>query len=186
MKPVQLLAATMCLAATSAATSARAQGYFFDRSGDLAPYVGLNVGILRYNESEIGTFTPSVVFARAGLPVTRYLGLEVRLGTGLANYQNSGYEVGAGTLAGAYVKGSVPLASNLSVYGVAGVGRIRLVRNFANNGTTNTRFSFGIGGDLDLTRQMLVNFEWTRYPTGTEFGMSYSSDLFSAGVAWRF
>jgi opacity protein-like surface antigen len=150
------------------------------------PYAGVSAGLLRVQENDIGTFSPTIVLARIGIPITRNLGFEARIGTGLTNDANSGYSVDGGLIGGGYLKGSLPLTPTLSVYGVAGVGTVRLVRNFGDHHDRNTGFSGGLGGDVNVTDRMLVNVEWTHYPTGHEFGRSYGADLFSAGVTWTF
>lgn len=175
----------MVISLLAAANAAIAGGQYAER-GDLAPYFGLSVGVLRYQDRGASTFSPSVVLARVGLPITSYLGFEARLGTGLSSDDLRGYSVSVGSLGGAYLKGLLPVTPMFSLYGVAGIGSITLNRNFGDGDTTKTGLSFGFGGDVRLVRSLLLNFEWTHYPNGTDFGYTFNSNLLTAGGSWRF
>lgn len=150
------------------------------------PYVGASIGLLQYDESGLSTLSPSVLVVRAGLPLTSFFAIEGRLGTGLTSDQTNGNSVSAGTYGGAYVKGSVALGSEFSLYGVAGLASVNLHRNFLDGDTTDTGLSAGIGGDLELMDNLALNFEWTYLPSGSDAGHSYSSNLLSVGVNYRF
>jgi opacity protein-like surface antigen len=153
---------------------------------NLDPYVGANIGLLRYDESGAPGFSPSAIMLRAGVPLNPYLAIEGRLGTGLSSDQNDGGSVSVGTFGGAYAKGSLALGPILSLYGVAGIATVNLNRNFRDGSTTDTGLSAGIGGDVQLQRRLALNFEWTYLPGGTDAGHSYDSALFSVGVNYAF
>lgn len=152
----------------------------------LNPYVGASVGLLRYNENGLPGLSPSVIVFRAGLPLSSFFAIEGRLGTGLSSDETSGYSVSTGTLAAAYAKGSLALGPEFSIYGVAGLAAVSLHRNFGDGGTTDTGLSGGIGGEFRLERALSLNVEWTHLPGGTDAGYSYSSNMLSAGVNYRF
>lgn len=151
-----------------------------------APYVGANAGLLRYDESGLDTITPSVVFARVGLPLSRYFAVEGRLGTGLSGDESHGYSVSSGLYGGGYLKGSIALAPTVAVYAVAGIAAVSLHRNFGDGDTTDTGFSVGLGGDVQLTPNIWLNLEWTHLPGGTDAGYSFGENLFSAGITIPF
>ena len=175
-----LAAPLLVLSGTAGATGFGASGY------DFSPYVGANLGIMRYDESGLSTVSPSLFIARIGMPLSDYFGIEGRIGTGLSSDNSAGAAVSVGTIGGAYLKGSYPILPTFSVYGVAGLGTLSLSRNFGDGHTTNTGLSFGVGGDVALRGALGLNFEWTHFPGGTDAGYSYNSDVFSAGVTWRF
>ncbi len=164
---------------------AAAQGTYAD-TGAFAPYVGASFGLLRYNESGLSTVSPSLFIARIGLPITSYLAVEGRIGTGVSSDNNAGASVSVSRIGGAYLKGSLPILRTFAVYGVAGVGTMSVNRNFGDGGTTNTGLSYGLGGDVALPGSLGINFEWTHFPGGTDAGYSYNSDVLSAGVTWHF
>lgn len=174
------------LAIGAMTTPAMGQGRLSGGLSDMSPYAGASVGLLRYDESGLDTITPSVVFARAGLPLSSFFAIEGRLGTGLTSDSTHGFSVSSGTFAGGYVKGSIALVPNFSVYAVAGIATISLDRNFGDGSTNDTGFSGGLGGDIRLTPQLWLNFEWTHLPSGTDAGYSYDSNLLSAGVTFHF
>ncbi len=153
---------------------------------NLDPYVGANIGLLRYDESGAPGFSPSAIMLRAGVPLNPYLAIEGRLGTGLSSDQSNGGSVSVGTFGGAYAKGSVALGPIFSLYGVAGIATVNLHRNFRDDNTTDTGLSAGVGGDVQLQRSLALNFEWTYLPGGSDAGHSYDSALFSVGVNYAF
>lgn len=168
------------------AGSAFGQGLLNGGIQDVTPYVGVNAGLLRYNEGGLNTLNPSVFFARLGIPISSYVAIEGRLGTGISSDQTNGYSVSVGAFGGGYVKGSVAIAPTFALYGVVGIVADTLHRNYGDGDTTDTGFSFGIGGDVTLSRGWLINFEWTRLPNGSEGGFSYDSNLFTAGASFHF
>ena len=153
---------------------------------ETTPYVGANAGLLRYDESGLNTISPSVIFARLGLPLSPYFALEGRLGTGLTSDESRGFSVSSGLYAAGYLKGSVAIAPTVSVYAVAGIASLSLHRNFGDGDTTDTGFSAGLGGDVRLASNLWLNLEWTHLPGGTDAGYSYGSNLFTAGVTIPF
>ena len=168
------------------ATTATARDYYGDTPRASSVYVGASVGVLRYDESGLATVDPSLLVARIGLPVSPYLSLEGRLGTGLSSDETAGNSVSVGTIGGAYVKGSLPLGPTFSLYGVAGIDTLSVNRNFGRGDTTDTGLSFGVGGDVALPSNLSLNIEWTHLPNGNDVGYSYYSNILAAGVNWRF
>jgi opacity protein-like surface antigen len=174
------------LATCAMTNSAHAQTHLTGGFGETTPYVGASVGLLRYDESGLATISPSVIFARVGLPLSSFFAIEGRLGTGLSSDETNGDSVSVGTFGGAYAKGSVAVAPIFSLYAVAGVATVNLHRNYGDGDSTNTGFSAGAGGDVRLMRALYLNFEWTYLPNGSQAGHSYSSNLISAGVNYHF
>ncbi len=173
------------LAACAMAAPAFAQAHLMGGFQTLDPYVGASIGLPRYEESGLPSVSPGVVVVRAGLPLTSFLAIEGRLGTGISGDQTDGASVSAGTFGGAYAKGALALTPDLSIYGVAGIAVTHLHRNFLDGDTTNTGLSAGVGGDLTLTRNLALNLEWTYLPGGNDAGRGYDSNLFSVGVNYR-
>lgn len=164
---------------------AAAQGVY-TRNNDFSPYVGASLGVLRYDESGLDPVSPSLFIARIGLPITPYLAVEGRIGTGIASDNNAGASVSVDKIGGAYLKGSLPIMPTFAVYAVGGIATLGVNRNFGDGGTTDTGLSYGLGGDVSLPRSLGVNVEWTHFPGGTNAGYRYHLDVLSAGVTWRF
>ncbi len=177
-----LLAFPLCVIASSAFGQALLNGGI----SQVTPYVGASVGLLRYDESGLSTLSPSVIFARLGVPLSTYFAIEGRLGTGISGDQTNGASVNVGIFGGAYLKGSLALAPKFSLYGVVGIASDTLHRNYGDGDSTDTGFSFGVGGDVALRRGLLLNFEWTRLPGGSQSGASYDSNLLTAGINYHF
>lgn len=173
---------TSCAMATPALADMNLTGGFHTTN----PYVGASIGLLQYSEGNLPGLSPSMLFIRAGLPLSSFFAIEGRVGTGLSSDQTNGDSVSIGTYGGAYAKGSLALTPTFSVYGVAGIATVNVHRNFRDGDTTNTGLSGGVGGDLQLERALGLNFEWTYLPSGTDAGHSYNSNLFSVGVNYQF
>jgi opacity protein-like surface antigen len=170
------------LASCAMAAPALAQAHLMGGFQTLDPYVGASIGLLKYEESGLPSVSPGVLLVRAGVPLTSFLAIEARLGTGISGDQTDGASVSAGTFGGAYAKGSLALTPDFSIYGVAGLAVTNLHRNFLDGDTTNTGLSAGLGGDLTLMRNLALNVEWTYLPGGSDAGHGYDSNLFSVGV----
>ncbi len=185
MKARDLMLAAISLCAVT--SSAFGQALLSGGIPETTPYVGASAGLLRYDESGLNTVSPSVIFARVGVPFSTYFAVEGRLGTGISSDESNGNSVSVGTFGGAYVKGSVALAPVFSLYAVAGLATDTIHRNYGDGDSTDTGFSFGLGGDVRLPpRDLWLNFEWTYLPNGSEAGFSYNSNRFTAGVNYHF
>lgn len=181
-RTMTLLPLTLCALTSPAFAQTDLTGGF----QSLDPYVGASIGLLRSDEGGLSSMTPSASMLRAGIPLTSFLAIEGRLGTGLSSDQSNGASVNVGTFGGAYAKGSLALGSDMDVYGVAGVASVNLHRNFRDRDTTDTGLSAGLGADANFARQLALNIDWTYLPSGREAGRSYDSNLFSVGVNYRF
>lgn len=177
----------------SMAASAMAAGHYDRRYGprngyddDSRPYVGMNLGLLNYNEEGIDSLTPGLGLLRLGVPLAPNLAIEARAGTGLGRYSDNGFRAEVRSFYGAYVKGSLPLSRQFSLYAVGGVAGVNLKRNFGDGETRDSGLSLGVGGDLDLGNGAGLNFEWTRLPEGSNAGYDFTNSMVSIGVTWRF
>jgi opacity protein-like surface antigen len=150
-----------------------------------SPYLGVSAGALRYDEEGLNPITPSLAFARVGIPIAQNLAIEGRVGTGVNSADDNGYSIDVRSILGGYLKGSLPISPVFSLYGLAGVGRLELHRNFGDSSSTDTGFSFGVGADFNLRSNVSLSLEWTRLPGGNNAGFSYDSNVFTAGVNWH-
>lgn len=182
-----------------AAPAAMAQGYgrggyYRDGYGDSSSglYIGGSIGELIYNEPGLDTLYPSMFMFRIGVPLNPYLAVEGRLGAGLSNTRTyvdgDPVNVGVDSMVAGYLKGSLPLSPIFSLYGLAGAAHTRLsVDAYGQNGsTTDNSFSFGIGGDFNLNRDIGLNVEWVRTMREDGFDADgYTGDVLSVGLNWR-
>lgn len=180
MKTRILLFASLVICAM--ASPAFAAGALVGGFHTLDPYVGASIGLLRYDQDHLPTFTPSALLLRAGVPLDSFFALEARVGTGLSSDNRNGNDVGFGTYWGAYAKGSLALSSKFSAYAVAGLASVHLNRNFGAGDSTNTGVSGGVGGDVQLEPALDFNFEWTFLPSPSQG----SSNLISVGFNYFF
>lgn len=174
IRALLLASLTTCAIASPAFATESLTGGF----GNMNPYVGASLGLLRYDESGLPALSPSALLLRAGLPLSRFFSIEGRFGTGLSSDQTNGNSVSLGTFWGAYAKGSLSVLPTLSVYGVAGVASVNVHRNFDAGDATDTGISVGVGGDLRVAPELTVNLEWTYLPSPSQA----DSNLVSLGI----
>lgn len=186
---VLLLAASLSIGASAVA------GGYYDRGygprgghdgGNAGPYVGMNLGLLQYDEDGIDNLSPGIGLVRLGVPIAPNLAIEGRAGTGLGSSSTDGYRVQVDSYYGAYVKGSLPLAPQFSLYAVGGIAGVNLKHNQGFGETRDGGLSFGIGGDFDIGNGAGVNVEWTRLPSGNNAGYDYTDSMITIGMTWRF
>jgi hypothetical protein len=186
---VMFLATSLAVAASAMAAGHYDRGYGPRRGyddGNAGPYVGLNLGLLNYDEDGIDTLTPGIGLVRLGVPIAPNLAIEGRAGTGLGGYSSDGYRTEVRSFYGAYVKGSLPLSPQFSLYGVGGIAGVNLRRNFGDGETRDAGLSLGIGGDFAIGNGTGINVEWTRLPSGRNAGYDFNNSMVSIGMTWRF
>lgn len=159
----------------------RDRGYF-----DVGPYIGVNIGQLRYEEYGLDTITPAVVTATLGVQVHPNIAIEGRIGGGLGRTDVNSYGVDVRSVYAGYLKGIVPLSPVFSIYGLGGVAGVDLKRDFGAPRARDNGFSYGLGMDFNLPRGARINVEYTRLLTGNNDGYDYNVNMASVGVAWRF
>jgi opacity protein-like surface antigen len=174
IRALLLASLTTCAVASPAFATESLTGGF----GNMDPYVGASLGLLRYDENGLPALSPSAIVLRAGLPLSQFFSIEGRFGTGLSSDQTNGSSVSLGTFWGAYAKGSLSIVPTFSIYGVAGLASVNLHRNFDVGDTTDTGISVGVGGDLRVAPALTVNLEWTYLPSPSQA----DSNLISLGV----
>ncbi len=188
------LAVTMGVlaAVTAAGTASARDGYGrgydrgYDRDGSFSPYAGVSLGQLRYNEEGLDTITPTTGMFVMGVPLSPNLAVEGRIGGGLSSSETNTYGVSVNSLFAGYLKGSMPLGSGVSLYGLAGLASVDYRRDFGLINAHDSGFSYGLGVDFDLAGRSRLNLEWTRLATGNNLGYDYSVDQAAIGVSWRF
>ncbi|MFT3905049.1 MAG: porin family protein [Steroidobacteraceae bacterium] len=180
---------------TVVTSSAMAQGYYgpdYDRGGnDFRPYIGASVGELIYSEPGLETLYPSAFNFRLGVPLSRYLAIEGRVGTGFSDTRTyvdgDPVDVGIDSMYAGYLKGSLPLAPQFSLYGLAGAAHTNL--EVKSDGQSShfqeSSFSFGVGGDYWLNRDMALNVEWVRTMRDGFDDDGYTGDLLTVGLNWQ-
>ena len=175
-------------ASAGAGTAAARDGYGrgYDRDSSYGPYMGVSVGQLRYNEDGLDTITPTTAMFVIGAPLSPNLAVEGRIGRGLVTADTNTYGIEVNSLFAGYLKGSVPLAPSVSLYGLAGVASVDYNRDFGLVNAHDSGFSYGLGVDFDLAGRSRLNLEWTRLATGNNLGYDYSVDQAAIGVTWRF
>lgn len=87
--------------------------------------------------------------------------------------------------------GSYPFGNAFSVYGRLGLYHGELKANSSLGGSakaTNSSWTWGIGGQVDVTRELAARVEWQRFNKmgGGDLGDKADVDVLSIGALWRF
>jgi OOP family OmpA-OmpF porin len=127
-------------------------------------YVGLDVGQAEFADEDDTGFR---IFG--GFQFHRNIAAEVAYGMLI---DKGPLEVTALELAAV---GMFPLANQFSIIGKLGFARLE-----AEGGGDDTGLVFGFGAQYDVTRNLGVRLQWTRYDTDPEL------DFLSLGVLWKF
>jgi hypothetical protein len=161
-----------------------------DWLGGGSPYIGGGIGNFSYKTGDQEKLSPKVFDFRIGVPLNPYIALEGRVGTGLSTDFTAllgGYDLQIDSLYGAYLKGSIPLSSYASLYGLAGYSAIKLRRNFRSSPdekVSDDSASFAGGLDVRLNRNMRLNLEWGRFIRVNRITDGYDADILSVGLVW--
>jgi opacity protein-like surface antigen len=158
----------------------------YDRGYYSNAYAGLSFGQLRYSEQGLSTITPATASVFIGARINPWVSIEGRLGSGLGWADTNGYGLEVRSVFAGYLKGSVPLAPGISIYGLGGVANVNMQRDFGIGYTDDTSFSYGVGMDFDLASHAQLGVEWTHLATGYNLGYPYDINQASIALAWRF
>lgn len=116
-------------------------------------YGGLSYGFL---ETEFGSTdfdTPTLNFA-LGIETTPNLAVEGRLGLGVDDDSNSGFNVEIDDYFALYIKPILPLSNTVSLYGLLGFAETTIETNFGDEDDNDFSYGFGISAktsqQLDL------------------------------------
>jgi opacity protein-like surface antigen len=160
-----------------------------DGPGAYAPYLGASFGNFDYQVDGQDKVSPKIGMFRLGVPLTPYLSLEGRVGTGISTDVSNwfgGYDLKIDSFYGGYAKANLPLSPVASIYGLAGWSGIKLRRKFAfaDQTTTEDSFSFGGGVDFNLGSVTRLNVEWGRFLDVNKSDDRFHADILSIGLVW--
>jgi|SRR6185503_3075838 OmpA-OmpF porin, OOP family len=131
-------------------------------------YIGAEVG-----RSDAGDENDTGIKILGGYQFHRNIAAEI--GYGML-FDKGGVELNALELVAV---GMFPLANQFSLLGKAGFAR--LDAKGPGGSDNSTEFTFGIGGQYDLNRNLGLRLQWQRYTTDGD-----DVDFLNLGVLWRF
>jgi len=155
---------------------------------DFKPYAGVGIGAfgLEYKDAAISqkkiTFGS---FAKFGVDINDYFGAELRVGgTSNAKKTYTAGLPGAGTFKTSmnyfisYLgKVQYPVNDELRVYALLGgtTGKFKATNSAsgASASKSKTGFSYGVGMDYSLSRQLSAGAEWMQYWTNVKMGNTF-------------
>ncbi len=142
-----------------------------------ATYGGANLAFLDYsNSGPVGDLSLTAAVGRFGVELTDNVGLEARLGVGLAGDSFDAFslyfmrpvevEINLENLAGVYVRVGVPETNIFNPYLILGYTKVKLeasIDGLVSDQDSDKDLSFGIGADLKVTSNFTLNLEYMNY-----------------------
>ena len=151
-------------------------------------YLGIDYGVVSYEEAGVEEANPDVLGARFGVYFTDNLALETRVAIGTtADTVYAGgvpVDVEIDSLAGVYGVGHLPLSRYSSIYGLVGYSHGQVTASVPGYSVTDSEsgLSFGFGADIGLNRATSLNVDYTQYLDGTDYDVS----ALSVGMTFKF
>ena len=153
-------------------------------------YIGLQYGMTTYQESDI-ELEPITGILRIGRQGEGSFGYEARLGTGLAKDKAQLFgsstteaEVDIDSIFGVYLLGHIDMTGSASVYGILGMTSMGATATASlgefSDSVSYKEFapSFGLGLNVEVWDDILLNTEFISYVSGDDF----SASVFSLGI----
>ncbi|MDZ7852121.1 MAG: porin family protein [Halomonas sp.] len=167
MKTFTISAVSAALLLAGAAAHAQGSPMNYQPS----PYLGGDVLFWEIDPDAGNDFNSTGLRLRGGVAFNDYFGLEGHLGTG-----GSDGPAELDYLAGAYAKGTVPIAPEFRLYGLAGFSEVDF------DADTESGFSYGAGAEFDVAPNLAVGADYMRYLDES----NYTFDAASIGATFRF
>lgn len=155
----------ICAASTVLAALA-----MFSTASHADRYVGLDGSALAFDNSVEGAVDAKGLRLRIGARINEVFDIEGHFGGGSNSETDSFDKLGVGYIGG-YLKGYVPLGRYSAFYGLAGFTGIELTQTLPNGSRFSddkTAFSFGIGLETRLSRNLDLTADYIRYSMGDD------------------
>ena len=151
-------------------------------------YAGANVSFLDFAVDGSPSASPSTASFRLGRRF-EFLATEIRLGGGLSNSQTSAFgtpvDVKVDQILSLLLKGMIPITREHSPYVIVGRTDAQVttrIAGFSFVDSFTNEFSYGIGLDWAISRNVSINAEWARLLQGS----NYRVDALTLGVDFKF
>lgn len=151
-------------------------------------YIGGGLSLITYDEDGFEEATPTALVGRLGYGIVDNIAIEGRFGFGLTddsvNVLGTDVDVDVDQVAGVYGIGHLPIADRFSLYGLAGFtyGEVSASALGLSVEGDETDFSYGFGGEFDLSEKLSGFVEWVRYFDDSNYKVSG----ITSGVNYRF
>ena len=160
-------------------------------------YIGVQYGIGNYSEKNISKdFKPTALITRFGYYFHPNYSVEGRLGFGLQDDTQFLPEFGVAgldakfeldSIMGVYGTGHFNLSESSSLYGVLGVSGVEVTTSVpafpaATSTGDETSISYGIGADIGIGKNFILNIEYMKYLDKDNFDLG----VIGAGAVFNF
>lgn len=129
-------------------------------------YGGVGVAEVEFKPDRGPSFRPTGLTGFVGKEINPNFAAELRLSAGIGSDSN----VEVDHVFGAYARGILPLARDVSLYGLLGVSRARLDFTGGGGSVTDTGLSYGVGAEVGVGKSVAIGLEWASLlrPSGYE------------------
>ena len=147
-------------------------------------YLGGVYNFIDYKESGFSSVKPKAVAVMFGWQFNEYLAVEGRIGAGAGSDDLDGIEIKVDSYYSGLLRGSVPVSDYFNLYAIAGVTNGKLKASFAGvtASDSETKASYGVGGEFVVAKQSGLSLEWGRFLSGD----GYTADAITIGYRYHF
>ena len=160
-------------------------------------YLGGGFGMGNYTDEALSAdYDPTFGTGRIGYGITDHVAIEGRLGFDLSDDtqpENPGSRtIKIDQIAGIYGVGYLPVVSEFSLYGLAGVVNVDVVERFVGPNSrdstmvSETDFSYGIGAEVGFSNDMAAYVEWVHYFEKTDEVTAFEYDLTGVTIGAKY
>jgi opacity protein-like surface antigen len=155
------------------------------QSLEFRPYIGADVVLWDFDFNDIATFNAAGTRLRAGLSLTRHLGIEVHGGFGGSDSAPIALEpepvshgIELDRFLAVFVRGDLSLTRRINAYALLGYADVEATSHFTVGTTTahisdnDDGFSFGGGLEVELRPWLAANVDYVRYLHDSQYTFS--------------
>ncbi|MEO0548555.1 MAG: porin family protein [Pseudomonadota bacterium] len=150
----KILPTLLAASAVIAAPTALAEGFYADGG---YTFIGIDDDTV---DVDLGSIT-----ARGGYDFTQNFGAELEGSFGVSDDDIAGASVELNYLIGAYGKAQLPVSQGVNLFARVGVvnAELEVSGEGASASESDTGFGFGVGGTVDVSQNLYVRGDYTRY-----------------------
>ena len=156
------------------------------------PYIGLDAFLWELDVDDVPEAEATGLRVRGGVEINPYLAFEVHLASGGSDrvrisepgFGSFDVDIELDYLAGAFLRGQIPLSERFRLYGLAGYSKAKFTMKGLGGSVSDddTGLSLGLGGQFLATEQVFLSADYVLYLNKSD----YDFGALSLGAGYRF
>lgn len=150
-------------------------------------YLGIQIDRSEFDQERVKNFKNNNIKLKLGREIIDFLAIEGHAAITTDEAQEVPFKVDSMNYLGVFVRGNLPF-ERVTVYGLAGIGRLD-VNSSGANGLLNgnkTSFAFGVGVEIYGNETTAVGLEYMRYIDSEVNGRDLNFDTIGIGLIHHF